>query len=155
MVADIRRKLDGMLDAWRYDFRYQLVAFGSTAYGLDTDSSDVDLCIIDPKRPDGFRSAADLYDLGDDPKKRQRLDLDPIYDVRRVAGALRRLGYPDVRPIPGAAVPIVKFTTREGIRADIVSFARAQVSFPSLLHCCFMAHTDCSWRATIAAFAEC
>ena len=44
---------------------YKLEPFGSTAYGLDTDKSDLDLCVIDPKRHEGFRSALDLKLLKD------------------------------------------------------------------------------------------
>ena len=66
LMEKVRKKVNGLLSEWRPDFQYQILPFGSTAYGLDTDNSDLDLCIFDPKRPEGFRHAADLYDLDAD-----------------------------------------------------------------------------------------
>jgi hypothetical protein len=147
LMYSVRKKLNGLLPEWRPDFQYSIAAFGSTAYGLDTDTSDLDLCIIDPKRPDGFRHAWDLYDISPDssglpgggegatstdeadaPQQRNwatdrktELGLDAIYEVRRLAGVLRRMGCKDVVPIPSAGVPIVKFKSPDGIKADMVS----------------------------------
>lgn len=143
LMYAVRKKLNGLLPEWRPDFQYQIAAFGSTAYGLDTDTSDLDLCIIDPKRPEGFRSARDLYDIeGQDAQaaggastdeeqnfrwgpqdRKTELGLDAIYEVRRLAGLLRRMGCKDVVPIPSAGVPIVKFKSADGIKADMVSAA--------------------------------
>ena len=146
LMYAVRKKLNGLLPEWRPDFQYQIAAFGSTAYGLDTDTSDLDLCIIDPKRPDGFRSAWDLYDVSPETHaggegggatsteegeashqqqnwaidRKTELGLDTIYEVRRLAGVLRRMGCKDVVPIPSAGVPIVKFKSPDGIKADMV-----------------------------------
>jgi hypothetical protein len=148
MLLAVQRQLNGTFAAGHYHSpKYELRAFGSTAYGLDTDASDLDLCIIDYKRPDGFRNALDLYELepdipmtstdeevGSSPVKKgrkgrsrspernagtQRL-LDPVYDVKRLAGLLRRMGMKEVTPIPTAGVPIVKFVDHAGIKADMV-----------------------------------
>lgn len=149
MLLAVQRHLNGTFAGGHYHApKYELRAFGSTAYGLDTDASDLDLCIIDYKRPDGFRNALDLYEIeqdlpmtstddevGQSPWKKgkkarsrspdrnagqQRL-LDPVYDVKRLAGVLRRMGMREVIPIPTAGVPIVKFVDHAGIKADMVS----------------------------------
>lgn len=155
MLTEIKKKLNTLLkNEYRPDFQYRLRTFGSTAYGLDTSSSDLDLCIIDPRRPDGFRNAGDLYDLdkrndraeehmptteedeslGDlspwqrrkkqkwlEVQARKPMQLDGIYNVNTLAKILRKMGHRDVTPIPMAVVPIVKFKSRSGIKADMVS----------------------------------
>lgn len=158
MLLAIRKRLNLMLKNWAPDFQYNLETFGSTKYGLDTDSSDLDLCIVDPYRPDGFRDVRDLYDLtvSDNgvreaiasteedeehststpfsrhkknnkewtkPETRKRMSLANIYDVQRLADTLRRMGHQQVIAIPNAIVPIVKFKSRAGIKADMVSYS--------------------------------
>jgi predicted nucleotidyltransferase len=156
MLAAIRKRLNNMLKDYTPNFQYRLETFGSTAYGLDTDTSDLDLCIVDPHRPEGFRNASDLYDLSTrfsndgkvealatteedeenaastpfsrhkrnkkwaEPEIRKRLSLGEIYDVHRLANALRNMRYQQVIAIPNAIVPIVKFKSQEGIKADMV-----------------------------------
>lgn len=158
MLTAIRKRLNWLLgEDFAPDFQYHLKTFGSTAYGLDTDSSDLDLCIIDPRRPDGFRNAADLYDVDQirnapdevmpsteedeehrnttpmqrfrknkrwaEPAGRKPLVLDEIYNIVRLANLLRKMGHEQVVAIPGAVVPIVKFKSPGGIKADMVSDA--------------------------------
>lgn len=155
MLLAIRKRLNWMLKDWAPDFQYRLETFGSTKYGLDTDSSDLDLCIVDPHRPDGFRNACDLYDLSEPingPKDinasteedeenipstpfsrhkrnkkwaqadtRKKMTLGDVYDVHRLADLLRKMGHQEIIAIPNAVVPIIKFKSREGIKADMVS----------------------------------
>lgn len=155
MLLSIRKRLNWTLKDWAPDFQYKLETFGSTKYGLDTDSSDLDLCIVDPHRPDGFRNACDLYDLSEphnghrdiiasteedeetipstplsrhkrnkkwaQSETRKRMTLGDVYDVHRLADTLRKMGHQDIIAIPNAVVPIVKFKSREGLKADMVS----------------------------------
>ncbi|KAL8280590.1 hypothetical protein RQP46_006913 [Phenoliferia psychrophenolica] len=90
--------------------------FGSVRFGLSTSHSDLDLCIFDPYRPNGFdekffRSATDGGEA-----------LPSIYDMREIGKRLQRRGFKNVRSVPFAAVPIVKFTAELGgevIEVDI------------------------------------
>ncbi|KZT39847.1 Nucleotidyltransferase, partial [Sistotremastrum suecicum HHB10207 ss-3] len=84
----------------RYGRKYQLEVFGSTRYGVDTESSDLDLVIIDPDRI-----------LGIEPH---------IFRPNRLADVLRREQFTNIQAIPFASVPIVKFHDPDtGIQGDI------------------------------------
>lgn len=87
---------------------YAVVPFGSTALGIASTSSDLDLCILDPIRPDGF------YHMEDNGP--------PLYNVYNLSRALQnaagRLGLTEIVPIR-AKVQIVKIKTRMGISVDL------------------------------------
>ncbi|TDL20577.1 Nucleotidyltransferase [Rickenella mellea] len=80
---------------WGRDFTVKV--FGSTEYGADTPSSDLDLVISDRRRKHGFSPSADVDRLPD------------VYDVRQLAKALRHGGMHVSSVISKATVPIVKF----------------------------------------------
>ncbi|TCD67622.1 hypothetical protein EIP91_012187 [Steccherinum ochraceum] len=88
-----------------FGFQYTLEAFGSTAYGLDTSKSDMDLTIIDP-----------ALSIGLVPGIRNSPD---ISSIKHITIALRRSGF-QALPIQNATVPIVKYVdVRTGIHGDI------------------------------------
>ncbi|KAL5634201.1 hypothetical protein ACGC1H_006129 [Rhizoctonia solani] len=72
---------------------YEVLQFGSTGYGVDSDSSDLDLIIKDNKRPMGFSPNAQLS---------------VVYDVKTIGKILRKSRFADIFVIPTASVPIVK-----------------------------------------------
>ncbi|KAG0152278.1 hypothetical protein CROQUDRAFT_649648 [Cronartium quercuum f. sp. fusiforme G11] len=78
-----------------------VTAFGSTTFGLDSDTSDLDLCILDPSLPNGPRSHAET-----DGKR--------IYSMRTLATLLKQLGFCQIIPVQNATVPIVKFRSVDG-----------------------------------------
>jgi len=87
---------------------YRVEAFGSTQYGVDGLTSDLDLVIIDPDRMAGFTPGVDLSSL---PR---------IYNIREVSKVLQRSGFKVLQTIPAAAVPIVKFQDlNTGIQCDL------------------------------------
>ncbi|KAF8686379.1 RNA uridylyltransferase [Rhizoctonia solani] len=72
---------------------YEVLQFGSTGYGVDSDSSDLDLMIKDNKRPMGFSP---------------HVQLSAVYDVKTIAKILRKARFVEIFAIPTASVPIVK-----------------------------------------------
>ncbi|KAG9111194.1 hypothetical protein FRC07_008082, partial [Ceratobasidium sp. 392] len=85
---------------------YEVMQFGSTGYGVDTDSSDLDLMIRDHERPTGFPPTSG--------------NLAAVYDVRGIGKILRKAGFVDIFAIPTASVPIVKCRDRfTNIKIDI------------------------------------
>ncbi|SCV74481.1 BQ2448_8120 [Microbotryum intermedium] len=77
--------------------------FGSVRFGLATEVSDLDMCLFDPYRPEGFTdkffSSSDLTNKS----------LPQIYNPRSLATKLQSLPYiRQAIPIPFATVPIVK-----------------------------------------------
>ncbi|CAE6436984.1 unnamed protein product [Rhizoctonia solani] len=72
---------------------YEVLQFGSTGYGVDSDSSDLDLLIKDNKRPMGFSP---------------NIQLSAAYDVKILGKMLRKARFVDIFAIPTASVPIVK-----------------------------------------------
>ncbi|KAG8722363.1 hypothetical protein FRC08_003314 [Ceratobasidium sp. 394] len=85
---------------------YEVMQFGSTGYGVDTDSSDLDLMIRDDERPTGFPPTGG--------------NLAAVYDVRGIGKILRKAGFVDIFAIPTASVPIVKCRDRfTNIKIDI------------------------------------
>ncbi|BGP19664.1 hypothetical protein JCM10213v2_007760 [Rhodosporidiobolus nylandii] len=87
----------------RYTSPLRIEQFGSMRFGLGTSSSDLDLCLLDPYRPNGFVekffSSADQY----------LKELPDIYNMRKIGRSLQRANLSDVQAIPDAAVPICKF----------------------------------------------
>lgn len=103
---------------WGHSHTEPLVieAFGSVRFGLATSTSDLDLCLFDPYRPDGFSES--YFRTG----KGREVELPEIYDMRKLARRLKQEGFGKVTPVPFAGVPIVKFEARvDGhlIQADI------------------------------------
>ncbi|KAF8601822.1 hypothetical protein BDV93DRAFT_524553 [Ceratobasidium sp. AG-I] len=84
---------------------YDVLQFGSTGYGVDTDGSDLDLMIRDNQRLTGFPPNAQLS---------------AVYDVKNIGKILRKAGFVDIFAIPTASVPIVKCRDRHtNIKIDI------------------------------------
>ncbi|GAA5863043.1 hypothetical protein JCM3774_001402 [Rhodotorula dairenensis] len=77
--------------------------FGSVRFGLGTSTSDLDLCLLDPYRPNGF---VDKYFSSHNAALQSLPD---IYNMRRIGRSLQQANLTDVRWIPEAAVPICKF----------------------------------------------
>ncbi|KAI0360711.1 hypothetical protein OH77DRAFT_1418701 [Trametes cingulata] len=89
-----------------YGHEYTPRPFGSTCYGAGNLESDVDVTIIDERRPHGIAP--------DDTEP-----LPKIYNVSHLGRQLMKNGYEYVRWIR-AAVPIVKFTDpRTGLSCDV------------------------------------
>lgn len=65
--------------------------FGSVRFGLGTSTSDLDLCLLDPYRPNGF---VDKY-FSTQNSALQRLP--DIYDMRRIGRSLQQANLTDVR----------------------------------------------------------
>ncbi|KLO18255.1 hypothetical protein SCHPADRAFT_126698 [Schizopora paradoxa] len=89
----------------RYGHNYHVECFGSTRYGVDSATSDLDLVIVDANRPLGFCYEAKLP---------------IIYNVRDLGKTLHQNGFKVEEVIPQAAVPIVKFyDPRNRMQCDI------------------------------------
>ncbi|TNY18872.1 Proteophosphoglycan 5 [Rhodotorula diobovata] len=80
----------------------EVVPFGSIRFGLSTATSDLDLCLLDPYRPNGFE---EKHFSSQAPPRA----LPDIYNMHRLAASLRRANLTDVTSIADAAVPICKF----------------------------------------------
>ncbi|KAM0786894.1 hypothetical protein ACM66B_002318 [Microbotryomycetes sp. NB124-2] len=78
-------------------------SFGSARFGLSTSTSDLDLCLFDPYRPQGFDTK--YFSTKDS----RTTKLPEIYDMRTLASILKQAGFDKVVAISHAAVPIVKF----------------------------------------------
>lgn len=63
--------------------------FGSIRFGLSTATSDLDLCLLDPYRPNGFEEKH-FSSQGPSPP------LPEIYNMHRIAASLRRANLTDV-----------------------------------------------------------
>ncbi|EKM53292.1 uncharacterized protein PHACADRAFT_185987 [Phanerochaete carnosa HHB-10118-sp] len=95
-VNTVSRVQDAVQDAFGRE--YKVKPFGSTCYGADTVDSDIDLVIMDPRRPKGSAPES---------QKPTR-----IYNVRQLGKVLSKAGFKVHSVIPSAAVPIVKFLDR-------------------------------------------
>ncbi|OCB91531.1 AGC/Akt protein kinase [Sanghuangporus baumii] len=92
----------------RFGKQYLVECFGSTQYGVDSPTSDLDLVVLDQDRKTGFAPEVKLGTLPG------------IYNVRRLADTLERHGFRINRTIAHATVPIVKFEdTRTRLNCDI------------------------------------
>jgi len=113
--ADVIRRVNSIMQA-TFGRRFQVTAFGSTCYGTDSTDSDLDLVMLDHKKPNGT--------LPDDD-----VDLVGPYDIEAVAAALKTVKslkrrsesmFTNVEAIPKALVPIVKFEdTATGLSCDL------------------------------------
>ncbi|KAK0216967.1 hypothetical protein IW262DRAFT_160448 [Armillaria fumosa] len=75
---------------------YIVEQFGSTHYGISSANSDLDLVLIDPKRPHGV-------------SPKQGKPHGGIYHIKKIGSLLRKKSYQGVSVIDSASVPIVKF----------------------------------------------
>ncbi|GAA6049150.1 hypothetical protein JCM3770_003279 [Rhodotorula araucariae] len=80
----------------------KVVPFGSIRFGLSTAASDLDLCLLDPYRPNGFE---EKHFSSKGPAR----PLPDIYNMYRIGASLKRANLTDVTSIADAAVPICKF----------------------------------------------
>ncbi|KDE08154.1 hypothetical protein MVLG_01635 [Microbotryum lychnidis-dioicae p1A1 Lamole] len=106
------RMLEDFLNAQRFNWGHshnpyrmpiRIEPFGSVRFGLATEASDLDMCLCDPYRPEGFRDK--FFSRSDAPNKA----LPQIYNPRLLATKLQSLPYiKHATPIPFANVPIVK-----------------------------------------------
>ncbi|CAE6510913.1 unnamed protein product [Rhizoctonia solani] len=90
--AKIIERINSLI-AEQFGDGYEVLQFGSTGYGVDSDSSDLDLMIKDNKRPMGFSP---------------NVQLSAAYDVKILSKILRKARFIDIFAIPTASVPIVK-----------------------------------------------
>lgn len=65
--------------------------FGSVRFGLGTSTSDLDLCLLDPYRPNGF---VDKYFSSQNSGLQ---NLPDIYNMRRIGRSLQQANLTDVR----------------------------------------------------------
>lgn len=70
-------------------------AFGSVRFGLATSNSDLDLCLFDPYRPNGFEDK--WFSSKNSSVEKSRLP--DIYDMKVVGEKLRRAGLGKVHPM--------------------------------------------------------
>ncbi|CDR35619.1 hypothetical protein NBRC10512_006491 [Rhodotorula toruloides] len=108
LIKELEHWLNGERFKWGhphspYSHPLRIEPFGSARFGLGTSTSDLDLCLLDPYRPEGF---SEKYFSSRNPTLK---DLPDIYNMRRIAKSLERANLSDVRAIAGAAVPICKF----------------------------------------------
>ncbi|KAK4687028.1 hypothetical protein P7C73_g3092, partial [Tremellales sp. Uapishka_1] len=110
----------------RPDKRYEVDVFGSVSWGGESgESGDLDLVVIDRDLPQGYHptlwrvppegQAPESFPTSRPSTPRGRVappneSLPPIYNIVRVAGALRDAGMQGVQSVSAASVPIVKFT---------------------------------------------
>lgn len=73
----------------------QIEAFGSVRFGLATSNSDLDLCLFDPYRPNGFEDK--WFSSKDSSAEKSKLP--DIYDMRVVGNKLRQAGLSKVHPM--------------------------------------------------------
>ncbi|TKY85209.1 hypothetical protein EX895_006289 [Sporisorium graminicola] len=98
----------------------QVAAFGSSVTGLITESSDLDLVLLDPTRPYGVGTPPELRRAPNRPVRHSN-GMPEWYSTNQVANALRNSNkFRNIVPISGASVPIVKMVHRNyDIPADI------------------------------------
>lgn len=86
--------------------------FGSSVFGLSSNSADLDLVLFDAFRPQGVTL----------PERRRLEKVVQIYKMRLLAMPLRKVGFTSVVPIAGAKVPLVRFahqTKKRTIECDL------------------------------------
>ncbi|SJX60987.1 uncharacterized protein SRS1_12213 [Sporisorium reilianum f. sp. reilianum] len=116
VIADVQQAIDRKWPG----HGLQVAAFGSSVTGLATESSDLDLVLLDPTRPYGVGTPPELRCA---PQRlvRQNSGMPEWYSTNQVANAIRNSGkFKTIFPISGASVPIVKMVHRKhDIPADI------------------------------------
>ncbi|PLW08584.1 hypothetical protein PCASD_13898 [Puccinia coronata f. sp. avenae] len=85
---------------------YTLQVFGSISFGLDSVDSDVDLSIMDPERPQGLQE--------EDCANHARRALPKVYNVKLLSHVLTHAQFKDVKAVPLARMPLVKFRSPNG-----------------------------------------
>lgn len=98
----------------------QVAAFGSSVTGLITESSDLDLVLLDPTRPYGAGTPPELRRVSKQ-IVRHTDGMPEWYSTSQIAKAVRNSAkFRNIVPISGAHVPIVKMVHRKfNIPADI------------------------------------
>ncbi|EJD40979.1 Nucleotidyltransferase [Auricularia subglabra TFB-10046 SS5] len=76
---------------------YAVEPFGSTLIGVDRANADLDLVVLDPSLPDGFK-----------PGIKYKKEHNCLYDVQALAKALQKHGCINIEAVPRARVPIVR-----------------------------------------------
>ncbi|KAJ9479798.1 NTP_transf_2 domain-containing protein [Pseudozyma hubeiensis] len=116
VIADVQRAINAKWPGQGL----QVAAFGSSVTGLITETSDLDLVLLDPTRPYGVGTPAELRR---DTKGfvRHTSGMPEWYSTNQIGDAIRNSGkFRNIVPISSAAVPIVKMVHRKhGIPADI------------------------------------
>jgi len=87
--------------------------FGSIRFGLGTSGSDLDLCLLDPYRPNGFEEK--WYSS----RKEHMQDLPDIYQMRKIGNSLYRAGLENIHPMyvhVFSSRPTERLTDGEGLR---------------------------------------
>ncbi|SPO24975.1 uncharacterized protein UTRI_01486_B [Ustilago trichophora] len=116
VISDVQRAIT---HKWP-DQGLQVAAFGSSVTGLVTESSDLDLVLLDPTRPYGVGTPPELRR---DPNNfvRHSGGMPEWYSTHQIANAIRASNkFRSVVSIGGANVPIVKMIHRKyDIPADI------------------------------------
>jgi len=89
----------------KYGSRFTVEFFGSIRYGVCHPKSDLDMVVIDPKLPQGYKR---LNGLG------------ALYNMKMLGRTLSRAGFTHINALNFAAVPIVKFRDPEsGLDCDL------------------------------------
>ncbi|OAV89159.1 hypothetical protein PTTG_28780 [Puccinia triticina 1-1 BBBD Race 1] len=83
---------------------YTLEVFGSISFGLDSPDSDLDICILDPERPQGLLEG----------EEGSLKSLPKVYAVKKLAQVFYQAQFRDIKPIPLAKTPIVKLRSPTG-----------------------------------------
>ncbi|CDW96926.1 hypothetical protein [Sporisorium scitamineum] len=98
----------------------QVAAFGSSVTGLITESSDLDLVLLDPTRPYGVGTPQELRSAPNG-FVRHSSGMPEWYSTNQVGNAIRNSNqFRNIVPISSASVPIVKMIHRKyDIPADI------------------------------------
>ncbi|KZT55579.1 Nucleotidyltransferase [Calocera cornea HHB12733] len=105
-------------------YQYHIGRFGSTVY-CDSNSSDLDLVILDDSHPAGFPPSLSVSEM-------RRTD---IYNMKWLATQLRKSGkFDKIVAIPSASVPIVKAVHKPtGVRLDVNTNERLGIRNAQLL----------------------
>ncbi|KAF8154671.1 hypothetical protein B0H34DRAFT_532452 [Crassisporium funariophilum] len=89
----------------RFGRGYSVDFFGSLRYRVAHEKSDLDMVVIDPGSPQGYLRITQL---------------DPVYNIRKVAHCLRHAGFSHIDCRLHSSVPIVKFRDpRSGLECDL------------------------------------
>lgn len=116
VIADVQRAINSKWPGQGL----KVAAFGSSVTGLITNSSDLDLVLLDPTRPFGVGTPSELC-VQPNTHVRHSGGMPEWYSTNQVANAIRASSkFRSIVPISSASVPIVKMVHRKhGIPADI------------------------------------
>lgn len=116
VIADVQRAINRKWPGQGL----KVAAFGSSVTGLVTESSDLDLVLLDPTRPFGVGTPSELC-IQPNSFVRHSSGMPEWYSIHQVASAIKTSGkFRNVVSISGASVPIVKMIHRKyDIPSDI------------------------------------